>query len=246
MFHRTAARDKNGGQDDVELGPKIQSGIFDFADDSWIRTHHRDNLIHKLEHPKGRGHSYPYDRSSLQGFGAFRVAEDLRRYVQALQDYDYMGRFKDQTYDPFIITGEHYIERCMFDIAMKYRERAEDPLKQLKSFEEWENASVRPTPVGGTRTENRRNTRWRAFRDRIVLAGLGGIFLVGPMWLMVLHNTLYTVLVSTTVFIFVFGFLMALLLTKPMDVMASTAAYAAVLVVFVGLNVDSNSITTSV
>jgi hypothetical protein len=152
-----------------------------------------------------------------------------------------MGKFKDHPHDPFIITGERYVERCMLDVAIKGWEDAQDPLVQLESSQTWEDESVHPAPIGGTRTENRKNILWKAFRDNIVFAGLGGVFLVAPMWLMVLHNTLYTVLISTTVFIFVFGFLMALFPIKPMEVMASTAAYAAVLVVFVGLNVDSNA-----
>lgn len=46
---------------------------------------------------------------------------------------------------------------------------------------------------------------------------------MAPMWLMVLHNTLYTALVSTTVFVAVFGLVMALWLDKLMDVMSATA-----------------------
>jgi hypothetical protein len=53
---------------------------------------------------------------------------------------------------------------------------------------------------------------------------------------MVMHKTHYTALASTTVFVSVFGLMMALVLDKLMDVLSSTAAYAAVLVVFVGLN----------
>ncbi|KAF3018143.1 hypothetical protein E8E14_009591 [Neopestalotiopsis sp. 37M] len=262
MFRRIFHLAQNQQQADVESGKCVRNEKLDFGHGSWMRAHHRDNLISKLEHPKDGKHSYHINFTELQrlhlrqlqhkllqhtidlrhrSLEPSRWAEDLQRYVQALQDYDYMGKFKDSLYDPFIITGERYVERCMLDVAMDGLENSEDPLGRLKSSRRWEDESARPAPIGGTRTQNHRNTLWWAFRDRIVLAALGGVFLVGPMWLMILHNTLYTVLISTTVLIFVFGFLMALLLTKPMDVMASTAAYAAVLVVFVGLNVDSNA-----
>jgi hypothetical protein len=69
----------------------------------------------------------------------------------------------------------------------------------------------------------------------VLAAIVGGIFLIGPMWLMVLHKTRTTALVSTTVFVVVFGLIMALFLDKMMDVLSRTAAYAAVLIVFVGL-----------
>ena len=62
------------------------------------------------------------------------------------------------------------------------------------------------------------------------------------MWLMVLwFNTLYTSLIATTLFVALFGLLMASVLEKPIDVMSSTAAYAAVLVVFVGLTTSKSS-----
>jgi hypothetical protein len=68
------------------------------------------------------------------------------------------------------------------------------------------------------------------------MAVLGGVFLLVPMWLMVLHRTRYTALVSTTVFVAFFGLVMVRFLEKEMEVLSVTAAYAAVLVVFVGLN----------
>lgn len=152
-----------------------------------------------------------------------------------------MEKFIFQSGDPFIITGERYVERCMLDSAMVDLDNNEDPLWPLKSTRKWEDKFARPVPIGGARDVNFKTTLWEAFFARISLALLGGLFLVGPMWLMVLHNTLYTALITTTVCILMFGIIMALLLTKPMDVMASTAAYAAVLVVFVGLTVDGGN-----
>jgi hypothetical protein len=91
------------------------------------------------------------------------------------------------------------------------------------------------TPIGGTRNENVKKSWILGFRQRIVMAALGGVLLIAPMWLMVLHNTLYTALVSTTVLVFVFGPMVSALVERLMDVLSGTAAYAAVLVVFVGL-----------
>ena len=74
------------------------------------------------------------------------------------------------------------------------------------------------------------------FVIRLGMAAIGGSFLIGPMWLMVLHNTRYTALISTTVYVLIFGVIMALVQKSLMDVLSITAAYAAVLVVFVGTN----------
>ncbi len=79
-------------------------------------------------------------------------------------------------------------------------------------------------------------SEFNSFGHRLWIAAFGGIFLVGPMWLMVLHHTRYTSLISTTVAVVLFGLIMAYKLEKESDVLSSTAAYAAVLVVFVGVN----------
>ena len=67
----------------------------------------------------------------------------------------------------------------------------------------------------------------------------GGVFLVAPMLIMVLHPTLVTSLVTSFVFVFVFSVTAAYFLDKPFDVLSGTAAYAAVLVVFVGTSVGT-------
>lgn len=53
---------------------------------------------------------------------------------------------------------------------------------------------------------------------------------------MVLHNTKYTALVSTTVFVVTWVIDAAVTLSDPIAVLSTTAGYTAVLVVFVGEN----------
>ncbi|KAG4220377.1 hypothetical protein PC116_g31144 [Phytophthora cactorum] len=68
---------------------------------------------------------------------------------------------------------------------------------------------------------------------------IGGAFLVVPVWIMVLVESTYTSLITTTVFVFVGGFAAAGVLRDNLQVVSVTAAYAAVLVVFVGANGSS-------
>lgn len=139
--------------------------------------------------------------------------------------------------DPFLITTE----RCVDHYILQHLVREPHLVSQdVFSTEEWEPESV-STPIGGTRHETNQATAQRAFLDRLALAVVAALFLVGPMWLMVLHNTKWTNLVSTSVMVFVFGFLAAVYLEDKEKVLASTAAYAAVLVVFVGLAVERES-----
>ncbi|KAE9371830.1 hypothetical protein N431DRAFT_492117 [Stipitochalara longipes BDJ] len=157
-------------------------------------------------------------------------AEDLRNYEPAASHTILPSR------DPFYVTGERIVDRCMLNAAMRGKENPDDPLRLTQSIGQWETGNFRPEPVGGTRDENFQRAWITAFHQRVGAAVVGGIFLIGPMWLMVLHKTRYTALISTTVFVTAFGLMMALFLDQKMDVLSSTAAYAAVLVVFVGLN----------
>jgi hypothetical protein len=148
-----------------------------------------------------------------------------------------MGQRFQLRQDPFYVSGERIVDRCMLEAAMKGKEYGVDQLREAyQSMGKWETEISHPEPVGGTRDENFQRAWIKGFRQRVVAAVVGGLFLIGPMWLMVLHKTRYTALVSTTVFVAVFGLMMARVLDKLMDVLSSTAAYAAVLVVFVGLN----------
>ena len=98
-------------------------------------------------------------------------------------------------------------------------------------------------PIGGTRMESFESARFKRFVSRLGMAAVGGSFLVGPMWLMLLHNTRYTALISTSVCVFIFGIAMAWVLENSMNVLSVTAAYAAVLVVFVGSSTGANTFT---
>jgi hypothetical protein len=74
------------------------------------------------------------------------------------------------------------------------------------------------------------------FKERLWMGAFGGIALLGPMLLMVLKpsrtTSLSTVCVATTLFTLILAFMAKNL--KGQEVLAATATYAAVLVVFIG------------
>jgi hypothetical protein len=78
-----------------------------------------------------------------------------------------------------------------------------------------------------------------AARNRFTAAVLGGAALIGPMFIMVLVRATPVLTRLLTVSLFTMGFALALAVRserKPLEVMTATAAYAAILVVFVGTN----------
>ena len=155
--------------------------------------------------------------------------------AKAIQDYEYMKQSSRQPRDPFLITAERYVDNYILSSLVQ---RPHVAAQDVISSEPWEPETA-STPIGGTRHETNKETARRAFLERLAIAVVAGLFLVGPMWLMVLHNTMWTSLVATSVLVFVFGVMAAYRVEDTEKVLASTAAYAAVLVVFVGLSVDS-------
>ena len=75
-----------------------------------------------------------------------------------------------------------------------------------------------------------------AFTQRIVMAMFGGAALIGPMLIMTLHPSRNTSLITVSVATFLFALALAFIArdSAGKNVLAATAAYAAVLVVFVG------------
>ncbi|KAK5047299.1 hypothetical protein LTR84_006821 [Exophiala bonariae] len=78
---------------------------------------------------------------------------------------------------------------------------------------------------------------------KMSLASFSGLTLLIPTLIMVLHPGIITALVTTSVFVLVVGVILSTLMTDadPKDVVAATAAYTAVLVVFVGTSGGSTS-----
>jgi len=76
----------------------------------------------------------------------------------------------------------------------------------------------------------------KAYSERLWMGAFGGVALIGPMLLMVLHRGLNTSIITASVATALFALLLAIGAKNlhGKDVLAATAAYAAVLVVFVG------------
>jgi len=76
------------------------------------------------------------------------------------------------------------------------------------------------------------------FFSRLAMALFGGLALIVPMLIMSLHQSRLTALVTTSVFVIAVGAILAWWMddAQDKDIVAATAAYAAVLVVFVGVS----------
>ncbi|KAH6989228.1 hypothetical protein BKA56DRAFT_611505 [Ilyonectria sp. MPI-CAGE-AT-0026] len=165
----------------------------------------------------------------------------LKEYTQALQDHDYMTKCSQRPRDPFLVTGEYTVDDYVLtSMATSRNGLQREKLRRVASQHVWEKPDEFST-ICGTRNENERMAQLNDFQRRLLAAAIGGVFLIGPMWVMVLVNSSLTSLLVTTFSVTFFGLVMASSLKDHKDVTASTAAYAAVLVVFVGTNSSANS-----
>jgi hypothetical protein len=154
-----------------------------------------------------------------------------------MQDSAAAAAAGDLENDPFIVTtatslGERLISEAN-DLGKPARWPKEWPDKT--NFLAPAKDRYHPMLPGGLRNRDNANRRRQAFIHRVGSALIGGIAFVGPMLLMMLHNTLVTRLVTASVSIFIFGLAYAFVqhTADPRDVMTAVAAYAAVLVIFV-------------
>lgn len=146
--------------------------------------------------------------------------------VQGLQDYDYMDEFSQtRSIDPFHMSGQGKLDRIILDASLAGIEKRR---MKMRDAQRWDKEIKAFIP-------SRSDSRYKRLFSRIVLSAVGARFLIGPMWLMMLETGMYVALISTSAFVIVFGVMMACVLNVHIHVLSSTAAYAAVLVVFVGL-----------
>lgn len=86
---------------------------------------------------------------------------------------------------------------------------------------------------GGSRKVINQKEATEQFLKRVSMAAIGRTFLIGPMLIMILHKSLLTALLTSSICVAVFGAVLAFALDELFNVLSGTAAYGAILVVFV-------------
>ncbi|KAB5528028.1 hypothetical protein GE09DRAFT_1064721 [Coniochaeta sp. 2T2.1] len=151
--------------------------------------------------------------------------------------------------DPFLATGEYALDNYVLKTFIDDNVANDQDTKMVDSLLPWEDLANHGRQhfesICGPRQDNIAKAWLAGFKERVLFAALGAAFLIGPMWLMVLQSWLYTTLIATTAFVAAFGLIMAYYLDEGKDVLASTAAYAAVLVVFVGTSTSNTTESAS-
>jgi hypothetical protein len=164
--------------------------------------------------------------------------------AQAVRDYEYMMN-SSRAYDYFIVSSERYHDAdIILDKMGGYisgmRDLYAEKINSALPTGPWEclDDNDRANPIGGTRNDRIKSLLRHTFWWKLGAAIVGSGFLVGPMWLLALKQRLYLQLEATTGFVFMFGLVLAFFVDKVDQVFAGALAYAAVLIVFVGLSIQ--------
>ncbi|KAL2839821.1 hypothetical protein BJY01DRAFT_250303 [Aspergillus pseudoustus] len=159
-------------------------------------------------------------------------------YAQAVRAWDLMVQHAEnaghqRSQDPFIITSKWpRISRVMAAAGILKTPDADN--KTINQEVKVPNYDSIPF---SRRSRTRKDHHTSAFLKRFIAALLGGVAVVGPMFIMVLHNDRTTTLSTASAAVVLFALMVASYSSAPPEVLWSVvAAYAAVMVVFVGAN----------
>ncbi|KAI7553157.1 hypothetical protein KC331_g1419 [Hortaea werneckii] len=166
------------------------------------------------------------------------MQDKLNRYCDAVRNLDFMREKVKLGYDrdPFLIKSSRALERGVLE-SLGLIPRHVLPKGELPLPYDHEHPFL-SIEYGGRHYANEQTTKEKRL-ERFAMASFGGLLIIVPMLIMANVPGKIASLVTSCVAITIFAALVTLG-TKlgPHEVLASVAAYAAVLVVFVGLSLE--------
>lgn len=160
------------------------------------------------------------------------IADNIKLVGKAIQDWELMEKYSAHANgkhenDPFLITTNFHLQKAILHDANFL-----DPDRRAYKTKDRENPQL---PIG-SRPGLRMVRDTQAVVKRFSFALFGGLSLLAPMVLMVLRKDTLTALLTVSVSVLLFAFVVALWAedVSPSTVVTTVAAYTAVLVVFVG------------
>ncbi|KAI0410237.1 hypothetical protein F5X98DRAFT_386929 [Xylaria grammica] len=168
--------------------------------------------------------------------GNFNALDDpelqkaITDYAQGVRDWELMVEYgrragEDPTKDPFCISSKWPLTKQVMD---RFGVHA--------GYDPYEHGTLNEhIGIFDQRTKVNRARDVKELSLRFGMSIVGGIALIAPMLIMVLHKTVVTDLVTTSVAVVVVSVLLSIFSSATPEMLLSTiTAYAAVLVVFVG------------
>ncbi|KAL8382205.1 hypothetical protein RB595_006133 [Gaeumannomyces hyphopodioides] len=170
-----------------------------------------------------------FKRGEMDDENSKMVTSLMQDYCTAVRDREYMREWaqRDWSGNPFHLKDERPLERDLLDT---FKERGIDPVPVLRPYSY--DDGPEQMPGGPWDFASRTKTRFLQYS----LAITGAVILTVPMITMVLigKTNASLAIVSTFTILFAIGLSYFSPSRLPIELLSATAAYAAVLVVFVG------------
>ncbi|KAH8746001.1 hypothetical protein F5883DRAFT_586053 [Diaporthe sp. PMI_573] len=183
-------------------------------------------------------------RESLENTDQDKQADELiQRYANAIRNYDTLSQaitFSRGTKYEFLGTNEAFKARGRSGKSKWWISQGD--LTAATTIPDYDGIG----PLGFRELDKKRligRENMKALKSRFVMALFGGVSLIVPMLIMALRPSLVVDLVTTSAATVSFAAVVTFLGTDASgkDVLASTAAYTAVLVVFVGASLQPSN-----
>ncbi|KAH7384517.1 hypothetical protein BKA66DRAFT_608708 [Pyrenochaeta sp. MPI-SDFR-AT-0127] len=161
----------------------------------------------------------------------------MSEYTQAVRDWDLMIEYQVQagkklSRDLFLLSSQEILSHATMQDA-GFDLRNYPPAQHVLE----KNTQLRPDLYPPQRRYVNRDRSVKAFWKRFLIALFGGLALVVPMLIMKLHEDRTTALATTSIAVLLFAVCIATFSNAlPEFIVSAVAAYAAVLVVFVGVS----------
>ncbi|KAB8221497.1 hypothetical protein BDV33DRAFT_202494 [Aspergillus novoparasiticus] len=159
------------------------------------------------------------------------VRESLRKYTAAIQDYDYMTEKLIESTgageeDPFLVTTNDILGFCLMNDNNLIPRR-----HQLKLPDHERHRNHRVVLPGRSRNAHDQKVQWSQLLERLLMGVCGGVALIAPMLIMVLHQDQATAPTTTSVATILLAVGLAFLgkNLRGQEVLAAVTGYAAVL-----------------
>jgi hypothetical protein len=148
----------------------------------------------------------------------------MSQIAESLQDWEYIKKsaLKGRFDDPFIMTSEESHDLALLkEVVQEWRKKAASPrdffrhdkkyliskleedIKRLAKLTKHRDKHDWPL-FGDSRNVVNQKEATTQFLKRIIMAALGGVFLIGLMLVMVLHKSLLTTLLTSSVCVIVY------------------------------------------
>ncbi|KAF2432058.1 hypothetical protein EJ08DRAFT_695858 [Tothia fuscella] len=174
--------------------------------------------------------------------GAIEILKSECKKIEQVDDAESVEADLDGAPDvQLIATATQQIEKLYQKVV------AQNPIHELNRATTGLDPEVEQKNKEIAEEQKRRQKERKRYISRVKMAVFGGLALIIPMLVMTLHSSQLTVLLTTSIFVLTVAMILAATMTEaePKDVVGATAAYAAVLVVFVGASTTPTSSSSS-